>query len=508
MAGLPVHLLTVNDYLTERDAREMGPIYTALGLSLGYIAHATTVDERRAIYARDIVYGTSKEIVFDYLRDRIVLGGRGHALRHPVEAVFGQAGCSPRLLTRGLHFGIVDEADSVLIDEARTPLIISGQGNERHARRFLQQALDLAPELDEGGDYRLDRADRRITLTAALSEGFGPLWSGRVRREEVVSQALSALYLFQRDEHYLVSAGKVEIIDALTGRVTEGRAWERGLHQLIELKEGLEISDQRDTLARISYQSFFGRYLHLSGMTGTAREVRRELWQVYGLAFVRVPYHKPCIRENWESQVFAQASQKWEAIAERARKLTEQGRAVLVGTSSVAASELAAEVLDRAGLEFGVLNAKQDQQEAQLVALAGGSRRITVATSMAGRGTDIKLEDTVRGSGGLHVILSDPYDSARVDRQLAGRCARQGDPGSFEPVLSLEDAEFSNGLLKLMGRLALTLGPERAPGRLLALAAMRMEQRQREQRSHLERQATRKFVAHQDDLLSISGVSE
>jgi len=343
---------------------------------------------------------------------------------------------------------------------------------------------------------------------AALSEHLGPLWSGRIRREEVVTQALSALHLFQRDEHYLLSDGKLEIIDALTGRVTEGRAWERGLHQLIELKEGLEISDQRDTLARISYQSFFRRYLHLSGMTGTAREVRRELWQVYGLGFVRVPYHKSCIREPWKPQVFARPTEKWKAVAERARSLTEQGRAVLVGTSSVAASELASEVFTRAGLAFRVLNAKQDKQEAQVVALAGRSRRITIATSMAGRGTDIKLEDNVRDHGGLHVILSEHYDSARVDRQLAGRCARQGDPGSFEPVLSLQDAEFSSRRSKLVSRLALALGAGQGPGRLLALAAMHLEQRHRERRSYRERRATRKFVERQDELLSISGTPE
>lgn len=516
MAGLPVHVMTVNDYLTRRDATDMEPVYRRAGLSLGVIVHTTGAEQRAEVYTRDIVYGTGKEIVFDYLRDRIVLGRRGHALRHPVEPVLGHLGCADRLLMQGLHFAIIDEADSVLIDEARTPLIISGSGGDRYTRHFLEQALDLAGQLQADRDYRVDRARRRLSLTAEgetrvahLSEHLGPLWSGSIRREEALSQALSALYLFERDHHYLVRDGKVEIIDPLTGRVTEGRAWERGLHQLIELKEGLAITQQRDTLARISYQSFFRRYLLLSGMTGTAREVRGELWQVFGLDYVAVAPRKPSIRRYLPTRVFIDEAGKWTAIAERARQLSDQGRAVLIGTASVAASEQAARALDAAGLSFRVLNAKQDRYEAEVIAEAGNPRRITIATSMAGRGTDIKLQELVRGAGGLHVILSEHYDSSRVDRQLAGRCARQGDPGSFEVIVGLDErGGFSTRGLRQLARVAMLLGPAHGPGRLLALAALRLEQRFRERRGVRERRTARRVARHQDELLSISGAAE
>ncbi|OQX47938.1 MAG: hypothetical protein B0D87_08195, partial [Candidatus Sedimenticola endophacoides] len=258
-------------------------------------------------------------------------------------------------------------------------------------------------------------------LISGLSDDLGPLWAGKIRREEIVSQALAALHLFQRDKQYLIRDGRVEIIDPLTGRVAEGRSWERGLHQLIELKEGLEMSQQQSTLARISYQSFFQRYLHLSGMTGTASEVRRELWQVYHLPVAAVPHHKPCIRQVLKPHLSGTSEAKWRMIAERAKAFSSEGRAVLIGTASVAASEAAADYLRQADLAFNLLNAKQDREEAEVIAQAGRASRITIATSMAGRGTDIKLESATRKAGGLHVILSEHFDAARVDRQLEGR---------------------------------------------------------------------------------------
>ncbi|MEE8321159.1 MAG: prepilin peptidase, partial [Gammaproteobacteria bacterium] len=474
MAGLPVHVLSVNDYLTARDKEEMAPIYHALDLSLGLVIHGMSDDERKQAYAKDIVYCTGKELVFDYLRDRITLGSRRHVLRHQVEAIFGNAGCYRRLLMRGLHFAIVDEADSVLIDEARTPLIISGEGSGKYEKQFLKQALEVSANFENGIDFRVNQAERRLTLSQegkervkALTEHLGPLWSGAIRREEIITQALNAIHLFHLDEHYLLRDGKVEIIDPLTGRVSSGRSWERGLHQLIELKEGCELSQQHGTLAKISYQSFFQRYLHLSGMTGTASEVRKELWQVYALCVAPVPHHRPCIRTLWKTQIFPDSDKKWQAISECIRELTDKGRAVLVGTGSVVASEMASNFLVRAGLQFQVLNAKQDKEEAEVIALAGHTGQITVATSMAGRGTDIKLVNNVREQGGLHVILSERYDAARVDRQLAGRCARQGDPGSFEQMLSLDDVVFSDNLAKLLARVALVLGVEQNVGRLV-----------------------------------------
>jgi preprotein translocase subunit SecA len=515
MAGIPVHVLTVNDYLTARDKEEMEAIYHALDLSVGLVVHGMSDDERQQAYGQDIVYCTGKELVFDYLRDRIALGSRRHALRHQVESIFGSAGCHQRLLMRGLHFAIVDEADSVLIDEARTPLIISGEGGGKYEKEFLGQALKVAEDLESEIDFHVDQAERRVTLKhegkerlKKLTGDLGPLWSGAIRREEVVIQALNAIHLFHLDKQYLLREGKINIIDPLTGRVSEGRSWERGLHQLIELKEGCELSQQHGTLAKISYQRFFQRYLHLSGMTGTASEVSKELWQVYSLRVLSVSPHRPCIRDVWQTRIFADSDRKWQAISDRICDLSSRGRAVLVGTGSVAASEKGSNFLGRAGLVFQVLNAKQDKEEADIIALAGHNGQTTVATSMAGRGTDIKLEDSVREQGGLHVILSERYDAARVDRQLAGRCARQGDPGSFEQILSLDDVVFSGSLAKLLARAALVLGVEQGTGRLIALIALIWEQKQREGRSYLERKATQKYDFQQGELLSISGLSE
>ena len=515
MAGIPVHVLTVNDYLTERDKEEMSPIYQSLDLSVGLVIHGMSDDQRQQAYASDIVYCTGKELVFDYLRDRIALGSRRHALRHQVEAIYGSAGCYRRLLLRGLHFAIVDEADSVLIDEARTPLIISGEGSGKYEQHFLEQALDVITGLEEAIDFQINHAERTVILNQQgkervkqMTEDLGPLLSGAISREEIILQALNATHIFHQDEHYLLREGKIEIIDLLTGRVSEGRSWERGLHQLIELKEGCELSQQHGTLAKISYQRFFQRYLHLSGMTGTASEVSKELWQVYGMRVAAVPLHRPCIRKIWKPQIFPGSDKKWQAISARISEFTDKGRAVLVGTGSVAASEMACNFLQQAGLQFQVLNAKQDKNEAELVALAGKIGQITIATCMAGRGTDIKLMNEVKQQGGLHVILSEHYDAARIDRQLAGRCARQGNPGSFEEILSLDDVDFSDILARFMVRVALALGVEQDAGRMFALTALFWEQKRRERRSCLERKATQKYDLQQGELLSISGLSE
>lgn len=515
MAGLPVHVLTVNDYLTNRDAGEMSPIYHALNLSVGVVAHGASDDERISAYARDVVYCTGKEVVFDYLRDRIVLGSRRKSLQYRVEPIFGAAGCQQKLLMRGLHFAIVDEADSILIDEARTPLIISRSSGGQYEHDFLTQALAVAAGLEDKSDYNIVHESRQILITPRgevnikqLTHSLGALWAGKIRRDEVVTQALSALHLFHLDKQYLIRDGKIEIIDQLTGRVAEGRSWERGLHQLIELKEGCELSQQQATMARISYQSFFQRYLHLSGMTGTASEVRNELWRVYKLKVASVPYHKPCIRKTFRTAIFTDSESKWRAIAIRSKNLIEKGRPVLIGTSSVAASEAAAENFTKEGLVFKVLNAKQDKDEADIIAQAGQDARITIATSMAGRGTDIKLAESVRDQGGLHVILSERFDAARVDRQLAGRCGRQGDAGSFEAMLCPLEMEFTNRLSRWFAGIAIIQGVRHGPGHLLALFAIRWEQRARERRSYQERVATEKYNQQQDELLSISGYAE
>jgi preprotein translocase subunit SecA len=463
LAGTPVHIITVNDYLAGRDAEWMAPIYRALGLSVGVIVHGLDPAARQAAYACDVTYCTNKEIVFDYLRDRLLLGRRAGRVQLQVARLAGAGGQADRLLLRGLHYAIVDEADSVLVDEARTPLIISGAGEEEGitARKLYQTALALADQLVQGQDYLLEARERRVELTAAgetrlrdVTTGMKGVWTGTLRRQELVRQALTARHCFHRDTDYLVRDGKVQIIDEYTGRLMGDRSWEHGLHQLIEAKEEVAVTRQTSPLARISYQRFFRRYLRLAGMTGTAREVAGELRAVYGLPVVRVPSNRPLIRQRLPHRSFATAKAKWDAVVERIRALHEAGRPVLVGTRSVGASEHLAALLEAAGLDHVVLNARQDKEEAEIVARAGEPGRITVATNMAGRGTDIRLAPGVAEVGGLHVLATERHEAGRIDRQLFGRCGRQGDPGTYEVFVSLEDELIMVHAQKVARRLA------------------------------------------------------
>ena len=450
LAGIPVHVITVNDYLVTRDAAITRPLYEALGLTVGVATENQLPPQRQAAYACNITYGANKTIVFDYLRDRITLASQNNPLRLQLEKLGGQSSRVGRLLLRGLNFAIVDEADSVLVDEARTPLIISAPSESGDQERVAHQGIEIARQLVPGDDFTHVVSERKITLTEPgrktlerLCAPFGGVWLGLLRREELATQALSALYLFFPDEHYLVRDGKIEIIDEYTGRTMADRSWERGLHQLIESKEGCEITAPKEPLARISYQRFFRRYLLLAGMTGTAREVAGELGAVYGLAVVKIPTNRASQRRVLAQRVFAGGDEKWQEIVRRVKEVHASGQPVLLGTRSVAASEHASRLLTQAGLRHNVLNAKQDREEADVVARAGERGCITIATNMAGRGTDIQLADDVAALGGLHVILSERYDSRRIDRQLAGRCARQGNPGNVESILSLEDALMS-----------------------------------------------------------------
>jgi preprotein translocase subunit SecA len=446
LAGFPVHVITVNDYLTARDAELMRPIYAALGLSVGVVVHGGDPASRRAAYGCDVAYCTNKELTFDYLRDRIALGAHASRVQLQVERIAGSESRASKLVLRGLFFAIVDEADSVLVDEARTPLIIAGQGDSGGAREMYEGALGLAERLAAGEDFSLDTRERQAHLTDAgrakleqWAVALPGVWSGRRRREELVGRALAALHLFERDKQYLVQDDKIQIIDEYTGRVLPDRSWELGLHQMIEAKEGVALSDQQTSLARMTYQRFFRRYLHLAGMTGTAREIAGELWSVYRLPVVHVPTNRPVQRKDLGERVHVSEREKWNAIARRVRELHLQGRPVLVGTRSVGASELLSALLTTHGVSHRLLNARQDKEEAEVVAQAGHRGKVTVATNMAGRGTDITLAKGVVELGGLHVIASELHESRRIDRQLFGRCARQGDPGSFEAIVSAED---------------------------------------------------------------------
>jgi preprotein translocase subunit SecA len=452
LTGRAVHIITVNDYLARRDAEQFRKVYAALGLTVGLIEQGQQPRDRQQAYNCDVTYCTNKELVFDYLRDRLALGARGARTRFLVDRVFrqGTPGSHPMLALRGLHFAVVDEADSVLIDEARTPLILSGsEGDGGNDAEHYEVALDIAKRLALGEDFHLRANQRFVRLTshgerrlADLTRGMPGLWAIRQAREELVQQALSAQYLFRRDVQYIVKDSKVQIVDEYTGRVMADRSWEFGLHQLIEAKENCAITVRRHTLARMTYQRFFRRYVHLCGMTGTALETAGELRAIYGLSVMRIPTNRPLQRRNLGTRFYRDADLKWNAVVESAKAAADKGRAVLIGTRSVNASEHVASLLQRAGLLPFVLNARQDRREAEIVATAGEPGRITVATNMAGRGTDIKPHSTVRDAGGLHVILSEFHESSRIDRQLFGRAGRQGDPGSHESIVALDDELF------------------------------------------------------------------
>ena len=446
LAGIPVHVVTVNDYLAARDAERMGPIYKALGLSVASVIHGIPPEERRAGYAADITYVSNKELAFDYLRDRLVLGQRGSRIDLQMERLSGGEARAGKLVLRGLHFAIVDEADSVLVDEARTPLIISAEGKSTGDKHVYTTAMALAAKLEEGEHFRIEASDRNIVLTdvgaaslADLAQPLGGVWRGRLRREELTRQALVAKLVLQKDQQYLIADGKVQLIDEFTGRVMADRSWEHGLQQMVEVKEDCAVTTPHRSLARISYQRFFRRYLRLAGMTGTASEVGAELWSVYGLAVVPIPTHRTPQRVFNGDRVFVTTDAKWDAVVARAREVHATGRPLLVGTRSVAASEHLGALFENAGLPAVVLNARQDAREAEIVSSAGEPGRVTVATNMAGRGTDIALGDGVQQLGGLHVIATERHESRRIDRQLFGRAGRQGDPGSGETIVSLED---------------------------------------------------------------------
>lgn len=460
LAGIPVHVITTNDYLVQRDAEKLRPLYAALGLSVGAIQQNQDSQQRRAEYAHDITYCTAKELVFDYLRDLPLRSQHRTDLAWRA-AQFSAAPARQGTLLRGLCMAVIDEADSILIDEARVPLIISELRQHAGKREAAAEILQLAAGLRLDTDFTLDRHALSATLTetgrAALeakTSALHPVWHNRRHREENLGLALAALHLFQRDRHYLVRNDGVHIIDETTGRLAHGRTWSRGLHQLIELKEQCKVSGDAVTRSQITFQRFFPRYLRLCGMSGTLAESRAELSRVFGLNVVRVPLRKPSKRIELKPRVFLHRAQQWQAVATRVSTFARMGRPVLIGTDSVADSESLSAHLAELGIQHTVLNARHDQHEADVVAQAGQAGHITVATNMAGRGTDIPLGQGVAQLGGLHVISCQMNSARRIDRQLKGRCARQGDPGSVDTLLSLDAPLMQRTLPDWLKRLA------------------------------------------------------
>ena len=394
------------------------------------------------------MYCTSKELVADFLRDQIRLGNLQTIAQTSIGMML-TGNQANRLMLPGLFRAIVDEADSLLIDEAVTPLIISNSPDEEPNATHYFAADDLAQQLDEGRDFIIDRTVRTVDLTTRSQDRLEHLcegdnfWRGKRRREELVTQSLVGRYCFVRDEQYLVTEdGKVQIIDESTGRVMADRSWRHGLHQAIEVKESVTVTADKENLARLSFQRFFRQYPLMAGMTGTAWEAAPELWQIYQRPVIRIPTNRPCVRIHMPVRMFDTMDQKWDAVVERIAELHANGNPILVGTRSVLASEELSRRLNERGLVHRVLNATQTAQEASIVAEAGHHGKITVATNMAGRGTDIKLSKGVADLGGLHVIATEPHGSYRVDRQLFGRAARQGDPGCAQMFSCAEDDLF------------------------------------------------------------------
>ncbi len=451
LQGKGVHVVTVNDYLARRDADWMTPVYGLLGLTVGCIETGMQDPDRRAAYACDITYGTSKEFGFDFLRDelkRLALGGDGD--RKSFEEAFlgkGTEGRGQMPVQRTHHYAIVDEADSILIDEARTPLIIGANNQPTQEEAAAYYGADqLAATLVRGKDFKYDPAERKAELNAAgrrkvqAVAGHSSFVTLTVDGlYEYVERALRAQIAYLRDRDYVVVNGEIVIVDEFTGRMMPGRQWQDGLHQAIQAKERLEVTLETITAARVTVQDFFLRYKKLAGMTGTASSDAAELARIYKVGVFKVPTNRPGKRDWVKDRVFSVEDEKFRAIAQQIVDWHHSQVPVLIGTRSIEKSEKLSALLNAASIEHQILNAKNHEIEAQIVAQAGQPGRVTVATNMAGRGTDIKLGPGVAELGGLHVIGTERHESRRIDRQLAGRCARQGDPGYCQFFVSVQD---------------------------------------------------------------------
>ena len=437
LEGKGVHVVTVNEYLSSRDEEEMGQLYKWLGLTVGLNLNSMSPDEKRAAYNCDVTYSTNSELGFDYLRDNMVV-------------------YKEQMVQRPLNYAIIDEVDSILIDEARTPLIISGEAEQANsdyirADRFVKtltedKSDDDADDDEDHGDYKIDWPTKTISLTRTgiekACQHFGLKNLYDVENQKLVhhiDQALRANYIMLKDIDYVVQDGEVLIVDSFTGRVMEGRRYSDGLHQAIEAKEGVKIQEESRTQATITYQNFFRMYKKLSGMTGTAKTEEEEFREIYNMQVITIPTNRPIARKDMPDILYPTLDSKFHAVVEEIKKRHANGQPVLVGTVAIESSERLSKMLDEAGIPHAVLNAKNHAKEAQIIMNAGQRGAVTIATNMAGRGTDIKLGPGVKELGGLAVIGTERHESRRIDNQLRGRSGRQGDPGYTRFYLSLED---------------------------------------------------------------------
>jgi preprotein translocase subunit SecA len=513
LGRVPVHIITSNDYLALRDSDELRPVYAALGLRVGTVTGGLGTEQRREAYASDVTYCTAKEVVFDYLRDSLARRKHGSDLEQRATRLVAGAQQAPATVLRGLCMAIVDEADSILIDEARVPLILSQGRDDAVERSFYEHALGIASEMREPRDYVIERPLGSVAITSEGRKKLSSLPASRraIQRdrrhlEESVCLALTALHVLERDRHYLVRDGAVIIIEPTTGRAAPGRAWSRGLHQLVELKERCAASPRSQTVAQITYQRFFPRYVRLCGMSATIAESRAELLSVYGCRMTRVRLSKPSRRVVLPPRLFTSCESRWCSVVERVVQMHVDGRPVLIGTASVSESEELSRRFAAADLAHAVLNARHDASEAKIVAAAGELGRITIATNMAGRGTDIALGAGVAERGGLHVIRCQHNISRRIDRQFLGRCARRGEPGSCETMLALDDLPehaLEVRLLKSFYRGRTCTVPRWMAYLVVRLAAWREDFRQRAQRRKLgedDARAERSLPLHRPSL--------
>jgi preprotein translocase subunit SecA len=494
LEGKGAHLATVNDYLAKRDADQMRPVFELLGMKVGCIQSQMPQADRAKQYKCDITYGTANEMGFDFLRDRLLKRRIGEGQRDLFGAMLGRAGSSNEEPVQGeLNFMLVDEADSILIDEARTPLIISalpGEEEEREAEAY-RWAAKVAPDFEEEEHFDYDHKDKTVELTLLgrrrVREAKKPDAMDRTPLSTIyehVERAIKVKREMFLDRQYVVRDGEIVIVDEFTGRLGEGRKWRAGIHQAVEAQEDVKITFATSQAARITVQDFFLRYNRLSGMTGTARSSAGELRKIYTCHVIPVPTNRPPIREQLPTLVYGTAEDKWQAIIDDIAAMNDLGRPVLVGTRTIDKSELLSRLLTERGVEHVVLNARHVAEEAEIVAAAGQQGKVTVATNMAGRGTDIRLGEGVHELGGLHVICTELHESQRIDRQLIGRCGRQGDPGTYRQFLALDDEILLIGLgpkkaesLKTRGLALVGSGPLSGYDELFYKAQRKVERR-------------------------------
>lgn len=482
--GQPCHLVTANDYLAARDAQNLQPFYQYCGVTVGRIEASMTEHQRRQQYSHGIVYLTGKELLADFLRDQLAIAIYPDAPQRQIQEHLNNKRYTNRTpVMRGISRVIVDEADSVMIDEAVTPLIISQTQPVPGLKQACQQAQQLAERLVKGRDYTTDQRRREVYLTRA-GERLIKQWDKHLphqykaytQRMELLITALTAQEFFREECEYLIEDDQVVIVDEFTGRMMPNRTWRLGLQQAIEARENLPLTDPSETLAQLSFQNFFRFFNHLSGLTGTARETSSEFWSIYRLPVISIPSHRPCQRIKYPQLFYAHAQDKWNAICDEIIQCHSLNQPLLVGTRSIAASENLAKRLTDRKIDYRLLNAARHKEEAEIIASAGTSGQVTIATNMAGRGSDITLKGEVAMTAGLRIIVTEPHESKRIDRQLEGRCARQGQPGQTRVYASLEDALLVKYLPKIVSRCIKRLIYLRAANRFITTGLVQLTQ--------------------------------